>query len=273
MRLDGTIILVALTLDTEYPTSWRRELGTAAQRALALLSLARELAVPLTWMLKISAQEKRANAEHFFEKIAPDLPAGHEVGLHVHFDDEEREHYIREPEDRAALIAEGAALLREFGVQPACFRAGCLRAEASDLQALEAEGIVVESSIAPGAAGSRHLADWTSASLHAPYHPARDDLTHSGDSPLVEVPLVTDGSKPLWLDTWQTTPESHAILEAALARGDRYLGVIGHDGTTDLERFRTVVARLTALEARFVTLHELALDWLAAENRTEDLGD
>ncbi len=254
-------LLAAITVDTEYPTSWAGRLEQAARTGVELAERSRGLGVPLTWMIKISAQEKLANAEHFFATIAPRLPREHELGLHVHFDDEAREHYLREPEARAALIAEGAALLRGFGVRPRCFRAGCLRAESSDIPVLEAEGIAVGSSVAPGISGNRDIADWRQASIHTPYHPAPTDLARRGAARLVEVPLLTDGQRPLVLDVWQTTPESRRILEVGLSRGDRFLCLLGHDGTTDLARFEEVVARLRTAGARLVTLGELAEAW------------
>jgi hypothetical protein len=241
-------------------------LDKAAQRGAGWVELARDLDVPLTWMIKVSAQDKRSTPEYFFNRLAPLLPAMQEIGLHVHFDDDERKNYIREPQERAALISEGASILRGFGVRPRVFRAGCLRAEDSDIRALDAEGLFVDSSISPGSKGNVDLADWRRATLHAPYHTAPDDLTRPGNSRLIEAPLVSDGTdrNPMWLDTWQTTEESLEILDTAITRGDHFLCLIGHDGSVDLERVRVAVAKLRAAGTRFVTLSGLADAWTKA---------
>ncbi|MDD5704683.1 MAG: hypothetical protein PHR35_02075, partial [Kiritimatiellae bacterium] len=124
-------IYAAVTIDTEFPVSWDNVEARLNSGNLARLS--RNLAIPFTWMIKVSAQDERAVAEHFFSQVHPLLPQNHEVGLHVHFDDEHREQYIDSPEDRERLIRAGHETLKAFGCSPRTFRAGCLRLEPGDL--------------------------------------------------------------------------------------------------------------------------------------------
>lgn len=252
-------LYVALTVDTEFPTSWDDDVSARGAMELAVLS--RKLDITLTWMLKVSAQEHRTVAEHFFSRIAPILPDGHEIGVHIHFDDENRENYISDPLEREHLIKIGCTVLRDFGVQPKSFRAGCCRIENTDLAVLIEEGIYIESSVAPGVIGTPHLADWQRISITEPYYLDLNDICLKGDSSILEIPLLTDGRELLFLDQWQDTDRAIAILERALARGDRFLCLLGHDGSIALDSVVRCVGILKKVEAHFLTLSGLAAAW------------
>jgi hypothetical protein len=226
----------AITIDMEFPTSWKDR--SAGEQALHLLDLSIELGFPLTWMIKFSAQETRAVAEHFFSSVRPSVPDTHEIGLHVHFDDEERQNYIRDPLARRELIETGHEILREYHVRPRTFRAGCCRVESCDLLALSKIGIAVESSIIPGVAGTKDLADGRKCNETQPYYPDPADICREGNSPVLEVPILPDRRTPMFLDRWQDTWQALEILRKAISRGDRFLCIVGHDGSANLDSVR-----------------------------------
>ncbi|MDD5707966.1 MAG: hypothetical protein PHR35_18765, partial [Kiritimatiellae bacterium] len=62
-------------------------------------------------------------------------------------------------------------------------------------------------------------------------------------------------------DHWQETSQALSILDRVLARGDRFICLIGHDGSANLDSIQAVFKELASVEAVFVTLSGLAAVW------------
>lgn len=105
---------------------------------------------------------------------------GHEVSLHVHM---QKADYAT----RRAEIGEGLERQRSAGFSPVSFRAGWYFSNTNTLRVLEELGLKYDCSpIKNYAVGPM---DWYRIP-DSPYHPSRRDITRTGDSPVLVMPIT-----------------------------------------------------------------------------------
>ncbi|MBI1749138.1 MAG: polysaccharide deacetylase family protein [Acidobacteria bacterium] len=118
------------------------------------------------------------------------------------------------------------------GAAPRAYRAGRYALDGNGLRVLEALGYTVDTSVTPllswrepGHDGGWRGPDFTRAPLE-PYHPANEDLTRAGASPILEVPVSFFLTRPLpsGLARWLVRLPRNNNLVRAL----RWSGVVRH---------------------------------------------
>lgn len=261
----------AISVDAEVPVSF-----SPPGDVRRLLEAADRHVIPLTWLLYSGLTRPDEVVAYYHDHVLARIPAEHELGLHVHFDDHNLQSYQASPARRRELIMQGDQVLRDRGIRATSFRAGCWCLEASDVPVLEDLGIVVDSSPCPGSPPRNHPGhgEWTGLTVREPYRPSRESLLERGDARLLVVPVCSspvptaDGiCEPGYLD-YRPWGQLEPILEWYSSRG-LFISIGTHDGrapdggaTPPTRTMDLAVPYLRARGYEFVTLTEMAQRWL-----------
>lgn len=159
--------------------------------ATDLVEVAEEFTVPLTWMIYVSGKDPMANITLYHKEYMHRIPSWHEIGLKVHFEDDNG--YVEDPVKRRDMMLMAKNVMKSTFVKPTAFRAGSFALVPSDLPFLEDMGFLVDSSVVPDA-NQHQFVDWKGAPA-APYHPAPDNLHIAGGAKLLELPIATFGGE------------------------------------------------------------------------------
>lgn len=220
----------------------------------SLVQAAEQYDVPLTWLIFVSRQRPMDNARLYQQEYFHRIPSWHEIGLHVHFEDNGPPN--TDVTERCRLIRLGKEVLKQVHVKPTSFRAGCYQLMASDTACLEEIGILVDSSAVPNAS-RENLPQWEGAPTK-PYRPAYENLAQEGDADMVEIPVATHEGAIAYLDGG--FEKMKPVLENAVANS-KYISIGCHDYADCAETLRASIEFLTQHDARFVTLTQMYALW------------
>jgi len=158
-----------------------------------IIETSQKHSLPVTWLIYTSSTRPQTVARYYKDRVIGRLPASHELGLHVHFDDHNLDNYQPDPTERRELIIQGVEVLRKYDIIPTSFRAGCWCLQASDIEVLEEMAILIDSSPCPGFRSPNHPGhgDWRNLDLRDAYHPAYDSLFRKGDAKLMVLPICS----------------------------------------------------------------------------------
>jgi peptidoglycan/xylan/chitin deacetylase (PgdA/CDA1 family) len=126
--------------------------------------------------------------------------AGHELGLHVHPQDEGRPEYLGAltgEEQERLLEATADRFAAALGYRPGSFRPGNFSANDYTFPALVAQGFDRGSVSTPGRNFTRVRANWVDAEPYPHYVHAANRLL-AGDLPFFEVPVTSDPTSMIW---------------------------------------------------------------------------
>lgn len=222
-----------------------------------LVKVAEEFTIPLTWLIQVSGKDPMSNMLLYHQEYLHRIPAWHEIGLHLHFEDGEGR-YVENPAERGELIQLGKDVLKQCHVKPTAFRAGSFALLPSDLKYLEDIGILVDASAVPNA-NYKMFVDWNGASTH-PYHPSYEDVRKVGDAQMLIVPVATYNGQFAYLNSeWE---KLRSILEYHLQQNTPVICIGGYDYQDGSEVLRAAISFLKQHNARFTTLTQLASEYL-----------
>lgn len=210
-----------------------------------IVAVAEEQKIPLTWLLGVAEHDPMTNVKLYHNEYLHKIPAWHELGLYITFDTS-----AGNTVDRGDLIRIGKDVLKAYSIKPTSFRAAKGDIEASDLPALEDIGILVDST--PGSSAGR-----PAGSTSAPYHPSYSNPQQPGDAKIWELPVANVGGTHGYLD--EGFDKVKAVIDATLAETS-VLSLAMHDCVDNKATLESVVAYLKSLNARFVTMTQLATE-------------
>jgi hypothetical protein len=210
-----------------------------------IVAVAEQFTLPLTWLLGVAEHDPMSNVKLYHNEYLHRIPAWHELGLHLTFDTG-----ASNTVERGDLIRIGKDILKQFSIKPTAFRAANGDLEASDLQALEDIGILVDST--PGSSAGRPL-----NAPKSPYHPSYTQLHQSGDAKIWLVPVANIGGARGYLD--DGFDKLRPVIDAYLAESP-VLSLGMCDCVDNAENLRHVVTYLKQKQARFVTLTQLVAE-------------
>lgn len=213
-----------------------------------LVSVTEQYNVPCTWLLGVSEHDPMSNLTLYYNEYFHRIPSWHELGMHVTFDTGTSNTVAR-----GDLIRVGKDLLKQHRIKPTAFRAANGDLEAGDLRALEDCGILVDNT--PGSSAGRPL-----SAPKAPYHPSYTNVHEAGDSKLWVVPVANVNGARGYLD--EGFDRVKPIIEATLAQSaDKpILSLALCDCIDNADNLRHVISYLKQMNARFVTLTQLAME-------------
>ena len=210
-----------------------------------IVSVAEAHRIPLTWLLGVDEHDPLTNLKLYHNEYLHRIPAWHELGLYLQFDNG-----ISNTVERGDLIRIGKDVLKQFSIKPTAFRAANGDLEASDLLALEDIGILIDST--PGSCGSR-----PSTTSKAPYHPSYANPHQSGEANMWVAPVANiDGARG-YLD--QSFEKVRQVIDAHLQESP-ILSLGMCDCEDNAETLSATLYYLKKLGARFVTLTQLATE-------------
>jgi hypothetical protein len=217
-----------------------------------IVKIAEEFMVPITWLIHVSEKNPTSNIRLYYNEYFHRIPSWHEIGLHVHF--ENQAGYVEDERKRAEIIQIGKDVLKSHLVKPTSFRAGCFALQPSDVKYLEDVGILVDSSPVPDSE-YKMFVDWTGAPAQ-PYHPDYADLRKMGTAKLLCVPVSVGAGQPAYMDK----PEAVQEVVTKLADTDSVICLGTHDYSDTLGALRDVTAELRSKGATFRTLTDIGAD-------------
>ena len=107
-----------------------------------IVKIAEEFMVPVTWLIYVSEKVPTANADLYYREYLHRIPSWHEIGMHVHF--ENQNGYVEDERARGSIIRMAKDVLKSHLIKPTSFRAGCFSLLPSDVKYLEDVGILVK---------------------------------------------------------------------------------------------------------------------------------
>lgn len=168
--------------------------------------------VPCTWLIHVSMKDPSANTSLYYHEFMHRIPAWHEVGMKVHFENERG--YVEDPAERGSILWLAKDTLKAHLIKCTAFRAGSLALLPTDVPYLEEMGILVDSSVAPDA-DYRMFVDWHGAP-HDPYHSDKANVSHKGHNRLLHLPIATHNGLHGYLD--KPMSDLTGLFEANLDR-------------------------------------------------------
>ncbi|MEP0765341.1 MAG: hypothetical protein HRF45_02195 [Fimbriimonadia bacterium] len=217
-----------------------------------IVKIAEEFMVPITWLIYVSEKVPTANADLYYREYLHRIPSWHEIGMHVHF--ENQSGYVEDERERGAIIRMAKDVLKSHLIKPTSFRAGCFALQPSDIKYLEDVGVLVDSSPVPDSE-YKLFVDWTGAP-HQPYHPDPDDVRKPGPSKLLCIPVSIGKNQPAFTDK----PDSIADVVENQAQADKVIVLGAHDYASQVDVLRDAVAALRVKGAKFRTLTDIGSD-------------
>jgi hypothetical protein len=213
-----------------------------------IVEVAEQLNIPLTWLLGVAEHDPMSNLKLYHNEYFHRIPAWHELGMHLSFDTG-----TSNTMERGDLIRVGRDLLKQFSIKPTAFRAANGDLQAGDLRTLEDYGFIVDST--PGSSAGRPM-----SAPKAPYHPSHNNIHESGSSKLWVVPVANINGARGYLD--DGFDRIKPIIEGALNQSpDKpVLSLALCDCVDNADNLRHVVSYLKNMNARFVTLTQLATE-------------
>ena len=225
--------------------------GAGKCYAREIVRVAEEFTIPLTWLITVNQASPMANVTMYHTEYLHGIPAWHEVGLAVSF--QNGQGYIADPKVRADLLRLGKDVLKQCHIKPTAFRASNHDDMADDVRALEDIGILVDASACPGATDI-HDVRWPDGERD-PYHPSYTDINAHGDASLLMVPLATHNGVCGNLDLgWDKVGP---VVESALAARE-VVALTLSDVVQNIDALRAAIKAGRAAGAQFTTLTALA---------------
>jgi hypothetical protein len=216
-----------------------------------LVKVAQEFTVPLTWLIYISEKDPLSNLDLYRNEYFHRIPAWHELGLLVKFEDSNG--YISDPQKRGDLLRIAKDTIKSRHIKPTSFRAHDYDLLPDDLPALEDLGILVDGSMCPGATdktGVRHP-----NGEDQPYRPSAKALNDKGDCSILLVPVTSKDGVCACLDQgWEKT---RPVVEDALAN-KQVLHMTLTDTVDGVQALRSALAACRQAGAQVVTMTQLA---------------
>ncbi len=210
-----------------------------------LVSVAEEYTVPMTWLLDVTEHDPLTNVKLYHNEYLHRIPAWHELGLHITFDNSANNTVAR-----GDLIRIGKDILKQFSIKPTAFRAANGDLEPDDLRALEDIGILVDCTAGSSAAQP-------DGSPKEPYHPSYTELHGSGDARIWEVAVANECGMAAYLDSG--FEKLQKVIDARLAVS--HILCLGlHDCVDNAANLRSTVDYLRKQGARFTTLTQLVTE-------------
>lgn len=206
--------------------------------------------VPATWLIHVSMKDPSANTKFYWHEFYHKIPAWHEIGLKVNFENERG--YVEDEKERGNIIRIAKETLKSHQIKVTSFRAGCFALMPSDIKYLEDIGIVVDSSVVPDAE-YKMFVDWKGAP-HEPYHSAPDSLHVEGSNRILHVPVATKDGHMAYLD--RGFEELRPVFDANADREVICIGLRDYfDSVADL---RQTIRYFREKGAHFTTLTQCA---------------
>lgn len=204
--------------------------------------------IPLTWLLGVAEHDPMSNLKLYHNEYFHRIPAWHELGMYLTFDGG-----TSNTIDRGELIRVGRDLLKQYSIKPTAFRAANGDLQASDLRTLEDYGFMVDST--PGSSAGRPL-----NAPKTPYHPSYNNIHESGDARLWVLPVANVNGARGYID--EGFDRIKPIIEACMTQSpDKpILSLALCDCVDNADNLRHVVSYLKQMNARFVTLTQLATE-------------
>lgn len=240
-------------MDVEYPVSFSKT------HIDAVLKILKQKDVPLTWMLYTSRRNPDRVIKYYKKNYFSQIPKNHEIGIHIHFEDEESqamEGYPKDPEIRREIVLEAKKVFVRYDINAKSHAAGCFGLENCDLRNLEEIGILTDRSIVPNISPPCRwlLGNWVDFPFRSPYFPARDNLRLKGDSPILEVPVGSHNGSFAYIDKdYNPVP----VYDYFFSNGIHYMAILCHDGWVNLESLSQTIHYWRLHDGQFVTLSEL----------------
>lgn len=216
-----------------------------------IVRVAEDLKVPLTWLISVSPRDPMANVNLYHNEYLHRIPAWHEFGLHLTF--ENSSGYISDPKARADAIRVAKDVLKQVHIKPTAFRAGHHDLLPDDLKVLEDVGILVDCSACPGARDKHQVRSPEGPTQ--PYHPSYTDLTVAGEAGILMAPIATYGGVCGYLDNgWDLVKP---VVAHSLDNDEVTVLGVG-DSVDAVSALRCAIEMGLEKGARFVTTTSLA---------------
>ncbi len=207
-----------------------------------IVDTAEKYTIPLTWLLGVTEHDPMTNVKLYHNEYLHKIPAWHELGLYITFDNGASNTVAR-----GDLIRIGKDILKSYSIKPTAFRAAKGDIEAGDIAALEDIGIMVDSST--GSATGR-----PSGSTVAPYHPSYDHPHQQGSAKIWELPVANIDGASGYLDGG--FDKLKPIIDATL-KVTPVLNLALHDCVDNAATLSATIEYLKGKNARFVTMTQL----------------
>jgi hypothetical protein len=158
--------------------------------------------VPITWLVRVDDGPMRDRMISLFRNEILGLKSkGDEIGIHIHtwIWDLNVSKWVqtKDPEHEAEIVRHCVDMFKtKFGFSPSSVRMGWNTMSNEIMRALDASGLIVDSSAIPGTFCSGkfdkrdNIMDWSRAPS-APYRPSYDDYQSPGDMKILEIPIST----------------------------------------------------------------------------------
>lgn len=265
----------AISIDAEVPVSF-----DAPGDVDEIIDASERHSVPITWLLYTGITRPEEVVRYYHDNVMRRIPAYHELGLHVHFDDHRLENYESDPAKRRDMIRRGFDVLQKYRIKPTSFRAGCWCLQASDVRALEEIGILVDSSPCPRFSSPNHPGhgDWTDLGFRDPYHPSYSSLLERGEAKITVIPVCSSqgpgargGCDCGYLEYrgW----EELVRIVAPYVKDRRLISIGTHDGresgrprSSQAEVMDSLVPYLRERGYQFVSLTQMRNFWFHGEH-------
>ena len=219
--------------------------------ARELVHVAESCNIPLTWLVYVSEKDPMSNVNLYHTEYYHRIPSWHEMGLLLDFHNSTG--YISDPQDRASAIRLGKDVLKQCHIKPTSFRAQSFDLLPDDIKILEDIGILVDSSVCPGAQ-DKHAVAWPEWQTQ-PYHPDYANLSKPGDAKLLMAPLSTYKGMAGYLDRgWD---KLKPVLENCLNNCE-VVNLALSDNVDNAETLKQTIELCKSKNAQFVTLTYLA---------------
>ncbi len=183
------MIKVVLTIDVEPDVGKQNSYSGITIAMPRLLDLIEQYDIPFTWFITHDFWDK---IDEKFPSIVRRMAKNGEIGCHVHFRNENKEYYT-DYRFQKELIENATNALRSHGFDVASFRGGALFFNEDTLKILEELGYTVDSSVMPGLynkPATGLVVNHKRCTTIKPYFISREDHCLSGDSEILEVPLL-----------------------------------------------------------------------------------